>query len=140
MQRADNNPPSSPAIPDEPASLRRAMTDEEAAERTRNRIRGLPPEVGAVLVGMGFMGFVLPGPVGAPLVLAGGLVLIPRVFGRVECWLHRKFPRSHRLGMQYVDRFIDDYEKRFPQDWENQAVELPGGSSAGDSDGPRTAA
>jgi hypothetical protein len=116
------------------------MTDEEAAEWTRNRIRGLPPEVGAVLVGVGIMGFVFPGPVGAPLVLAGGLVLIPRVFGRLECWLHRKFPRSHRVGMQYVDRFIDDYEKRFPQDWENQTAGLSGGSSPENSDEPRTAA
>jgi hypothetical protein len=140
MQRADQHPTplADTAVDDVPP--RREMTDEEAAEWTRNRIRGLPPEVGAVLVGVGVMGFVFPGPVGAPLVLAGGLVLIPRVFDRLECWLQKKFPKSHRLGMQYVDRFIDDYEKRFPQDWEAQRAASPGASSPEETGTPRSAA
>lgn len=90
------------------------LTDDQAAETTRQRIRQLPPEVGAVLIGVGVVGFILPGPMGTPLILAGGLVLIPRVFGRVETWVQRKFPKSHRVGMKYVDRFIDDFEKRYP--------------------------
>jgi hypothetical protein len=90
------------------------LTDDQAAETTRQRIRRLPPEVGAVLVGVGVVGFILPGPMGTPLILAGGLVLIPRVFGRVETWVQKKFPKSHRVGMKYVDRFIDDFEKRYP--------------------------
>ena len=91
------------------------MSDEEATEWTRQRIRRLPPEVGAVLVGVGVVGLILPGPVGAPLILAGGLVLIPRVFGHLEGWLHKRFPKSHRIGLRYVDRFIDDYERRYPE-------------------------
>lgn len=90
------------------------LTDDTAAEATRQRIRQLPPEVGAVLIGVGMVGLVLPGPMGTPLILAGGLVLIPRVFGRVENWVQKKFPKTHRVGMKYVDRFIDDFEKRYP--------------------------
>jgi hypothetical protein len=102
-----------PPLP--PDRHRPAGSDEDATEATRQRIRQLPPEVGAVLLGVGFVGLIIPGPVGTPLILAGGIALIPSVFGRVESWLHKKFPKSHRVGMKYVDRFIDDYEKRFPR-------------------------
>lgn len=86
----------------------------EAAEWSRRRIRQLPPEVGAVLVGVGMVGVVLPGPMGTPLIIMGGLVLLPSVFGRLDDWIHRSFPKSHRVGLKYVNRFIDDFEKRFP--------------------------
>jgi hypothetical protein len=85
-----------------------------AAESTRTRIRRLPPEVGAVLLSVGIAGVLLPGPVGTPLLLAGGLVLMPSVFGRVERWMERRFPLVHSHGMRYVDRFIDDFERRYP--------------------------
>lgn len=101
------------------------LTDDQAAEATRQRIRQLPSEVGAVLIGVGIAGLILPGPMGTPLILAGGLVLIPRVFGRVETWVQRKFPKSHRVGMKYVDRFIDDFEKRYPHRCESTATTAP---------------
>lgn len=90
------------------------LTDEQAAEAFRLRIKQLPREVGAVLIGAGIMGMVLPGPIGTPLLLVGGLVLIPRVFGRIEGWFQKRFPRPHRIGIDSVDRFIDDLERRFP--------------------------
>jgi len=99
------------AIPD-PETPR---TEEEAAcEITRRRIRRLPPEVGAVLLTVGIAGVILPGPVGTPLLLAGGLVLMPAFFGRMERWMERRFPILHGHGMRYVDRFIDDFERRYP--------------------------
>jgi hypothetical protein len=52
--------------------------------------------------------------VGTPLLLAGGLVLMPKLFGRMERWMERRFPGLHCQGMRYVDRFIDDFERRFP--------------------------
>ncbi len=85
-----------------------------AADGTRQRIRRLPPEVGAVLITVGVAGIILPGPVGTPLLLAGGLALMPSVFGRLERWFERRFPKVHYHGMRNVDRFIDDLEKRFP--------------------------
>jgi hypothetical protein len=91
-------------------------TPEEAAEGTRQRIRRLPPEVGAVLMTVGVAGIVLPGPIGTPLFLAGGLVLMPGVFNRFERWIEKHYPKLHGHGMQYVDRFIDDFERRYPPD------------------------
>jgi len=91
-------------------------TLEEAAEGTRQRIRRLPPEVGAVLMTVGVAGIVLPGPVGTPLLLAGGLVLMPGIFDKFERWVGKRYPKLHGHGMKYVDRFIDDFERRFPPD------------------------
>jgi hypothetical protein len=87
---------------------------DKPADGTRQRIRQLPPEVGAVLITVGVAGIILPGPIGTPLLLAGGLALMPSVFGRLERWFERRFPKAHYHGMRNVDRFIDDLEKRFP--------------------------
>lgn len=103
-----------PAAVNAATSITPDLTDEQAAEAFRQRLKNLPPEVGAVLIGVGFVGAILPGPLGTPLILVGGLVLIPRVFGRIEGWFQKKFPKPHRLGIQGVDRFIDDLERRFP--------------------------
>jgi len=106
---SSENPPAVPsAEPEQP------LTGSPGADATRERIRTLPPEVGIVLMSVGVVGFILPGPMGTPLVLAGGLVLMPAMFGRVERWVERKFPQLHRVGMKHVDRFIDDFEKRYP--------------------------
>jgi len=90
--------------------------DQEAsrAEQMRQRLRQLPPEVGAVLVAAGVVGLILPGPVGTPLLLAGGLALMPGVFGRMEKWVATRYPKVHGEGMRHVDRFINDIEKRYP--------------------------
>jgi len=89
--------------------------DDQAAEQTRQRLRLLPPEVGAVLVTVGIGGLILPGPFGTPFILAGGLVLAPRYFHRAELWVQKKFPNAHRAGRRRLDRFIDDFEKRYPR-------------------------
>ena len=78
------------------------------------RFRKLPPEVGAVMLGAGAVGLVLPGPIGAPLLIAGGLVLMPKTFSKLGNCVHRRFPRAFEAGMKYVDRFVDDFERRFP--------------------------
>lgn len=88
--------------------------EDTAAEGTRRRIRRLPPEVGAVLITVGVAGVLLPGPIGAPFLLAGGLALMPSVFGRFERWIEKRYPTLHWHGMRNVDRFIDNLERRFP--------------------------
>ncbi|MFN0053386.1 MAG: hypothetical protein ACKV0T_14475 [Planctomycetales bacterium] len=114
----NHNTPSDEILREQPqeegATAPLGPTDDEAAESTRQRIRQLPPEVGAVLMGVGLLGVILPGPFGTPLILAGGLVLVPGTFGKMERWVQKRFPRMHRSGMKYVDRFIDDFEKRYP--------------------------
>jgi hypothetical protein len=42
------------------------------------------------------------------------MVLAPGAFARVEKWMQRRFPKVHQHGMQHVDRYIDDLERRYP--------------------------
>lgn len=91
-----------------------SATVDPAAERSRERLRRIPKEVGAVLMTFGVAGLILPGPFGTPLILAGGMILAPRLFDRFERWTERKAPVMHREGRQIVDRFLDDLEGRFP--------------------------
>jgi hypothetical protein len=79
-----------------------------------SKLKTLPPEVGALLVAIGVAGILLPGPVGSPFLIAGGVALWPGLFGRIETWYRHRFPRSHRHGMVVIERFIADMEKRYP--------------------------
>jgi len=78
-----------------------------------NKIKELPKEVGVMLVTAGIVGFILPGP-GTPAIIAGGLVLWPEAFGKVESWLERCHPQIHREGTRQINRFLTDLEKRYP--------------------------
>lgn len=78
------------------------------------RLERLPKEVGALLIVIGIAGVLLPGPVGSPFILAGGLVLWPSGFNRVEGWFERKFPGLHRSGVTQIDRYLGDLERRYP--------------------------
>jgi hypothetical protein len=113
------NPSEAPApsnsTPDESGHALTLSADQRATEETRQRLRLLPREVGAVLLGFGVAGLILPGPFGTPLLLAGGLVLAPRLFHRTERWFERRFPNAHREGRRHVDRFLDDFERRYPR-------------------------
>ncbi len=70
-------------------------------------------DLGLMLVSAGLIGVVLPGP-GAPALLAGGLMLWPGAFGKVERWVHRRYPEAHRKGMGHINRFLSDLERRYP--------------------------
>ncbi len=78
------------------------------------RIQELPREVGAMLVSVGVLGSVLPGMIGTPALIAGGLVLWPRAFSKVEEWFQRRYPILHKQGMRQVGRYLDDLEQRYP--------------------------
>lgn len=86
----------------------------EPAEATVRQIRELPKEVGLMLVSVGALGMVLPGMMGTPALIAGGLVLWPKAFGRVEDWFGRRHPKAHRQGLRQVGRFLADLERRYP--------------------------
>ena len=79
------------------------------------RLDELPRELGVLLASVGVMGLILPGIAGAPALLAGGLVLWPRTFGKVEGWFSCRFPTTHRESMRQVGRFIDDLDRRYPR-------------------------
>lgn len=83
------------------------------------RIRRLPPSVGVTLLTAGAVGAVLPGSVGTPLLIAGGMVLAPRLFEKVDGVVRHKFPGLHHHGLQALGRFLDDFERRYPPESEN---------------------
>jgi hypothetical protein len=73
----------------------------------------LPKDLGVMLVSAGLIGFVLPGP-GTPALVAGGLILWPKGFGKVERWFQKRFPDAHRKGIGHMNRFLTDLERRYP--------------------------
>ena len=74
----------------------------------------LPPEIAMLLVVAGVGGVLLPGPVGAPLLIAGGVALWPKTFSPIERWFSKRFPSVHREGVAQIKGFLADLEKRFP--------------------------
>jgi hypothetical protein len=87
-------------------------TPEEEAEL--RRIKDLPKEVGVMLLTVGALGFALPGVVGTPAVIAAGLVLWPKAFGKVENWFERRFPEIHKQSLYQINRYLNDLESRYP--------------------------
>jgi hypothetical protein len=83
-------------------------------DSTVQRIQDLPKEVGVMLVTVGAVGVVLPGMMGTPAIIAGGLVLWPGAFGGLESWFRRRNPGLYRRGIRQIGRFLDDLERRYP--------------------------
>jgi hypothetical protein len=77
-------------------------------------LKKLPPEIGALLIIVGTAGILLPGPVGTPFLVAGGLALWPSGFRRVEGWLQRLAPRMFEVGVGQIEHFLADLERRYP--------------------------
>ncbi len=96
----------------EPVDAESVLTPEEEAEL--RRIKDLPREVGVMLMTVGVLGFILPGVVGTPAAIAGGLVLWPKTFGKVENWFERRFPQIHKQSLFQINRYLNDLESRYP--------------------------
>ena len=79
-----------------------------------HRLERLPPEIGVLLIVVGTAGVLLPGPVGSPFLVAGGVALWPSAFRRTEGWLERSSPRLFAEGMRQMERFLADLERRYP--------------------------
>ena len=86
-----------------------------AFDATPESIGELPKEVGVMLVSVGVLGVVLPGILGAPALIAGGLVLWPKTFSKVEDWFRTRHPGMHRRGMRQIGRYLDDLSRRYPE-------------------------
>jgi hypothetical protein len=89
-----------------------ASSSESYAEAVR--LEALPKELGVLLIVAGIGGVILPGPVGAPFLLLGGLILFPNAFRKVDRGFANKFPKLHNEGMKQVSRFVNDLERRYP--------------------------
>jgi hypothetical protein len=112
-QDAGCDAPPAPASAPLPAPEQAELMEDAAMEQ---RLRGLPREVGVMLLSVGTLGMVLPGIMGTPAVLAGGLVLWPKAFGRIETWFERRYPKLHHQSMKQIGRYLGDLEKRYPLD------------------------
>jgi len=66
------------------------------------------------LVVAGIGGLLLPGPVGTPFLILGGVTLWPAAFRRVEACLEKRLPRLHHMGMIQIRRFMADLDRRYP--------------------------
>jgi hypothetical protein len=77
-------------------------------------IEKLPRDIGLLLVGVGILGVLLPGVIGTPVLLVGGLILWPKAFHVVELRFRRRFPKTHRTSMQQVHRYLVDMDRRYP--------------------------
>lgn len=84
------------------------------AAATRDRLSRLPTEVGVILIGIGMAGIVLPGMIGVPLILTGGAALMPQTIAPAERWFENRFPGMYEQGMRHVDRFLQDFYRRYP--------------------------
>jgi hypothetical protein len=78
------------------------------------RIRPVPREVGVLLIAAGIGGVLLPGPVGTPFLILGGVILWPKPFERAKLFFQKRFPKLHHHGVRQIQRFLDDLERRYP--------------------------
>ena len=83
-------------------------------DELNERLLEMPREVGWLMVSIGVMGVALPGIVGTPALLAGGLMLWPKGFRTVNSWVRKRFPKTHEHGVEQLIRYLDDMERRYP--------------------------
>jgi len=95
-----------------PAESTPSISEEEEVLR---RIRNLPPELAVLLLSVGVLGFILPGIIGTPAIIAGGLALWPNGFERAESWFEKRCPSVHRQSLKQMGRFLNDLDRRYPQ-------------------------
>lgn len=86
----------------------------------------MPKEVGVLLLSVGAMGMVLPGMVGIPAVIAGGIVCWPKAFKPLDRWIGRKFPAVHGKSLDQISRYLGDLERRYPTQ-SDESVSMPEG-------------
>lgn len=94
------------------AKLKRdQVEDEEVVERVEHLNRG----VGWILISAGIVGMVVPGVLGFPFLIMGGLALWPGNREYVERWRQGHSPKVFHGAMKQINRFLDDLEKRYPR-------------------------
>lgn len=80
----------------------------------QTRLPALPPQIGILLTVVGTAGVVLPGMIGTPFLVAGGIALWPSGFRKVERWLMKISPKVYETGVQQIEQFLADLERRYP--------------------------
>ncbi len=106
----------------------------KGGSRPAHRLDKLPPEVGALLIVVGVVGVLLPGPVGSPFLVAGGLAMWPSGFRKVEDLMQKVSPRLYAEGIRQLERYLADLERRYP----GTMATAPPRSNPGDGPQPAT--
>ena len=88
------------------------LPDED--EEVIKRVEHLNHSVGWLLVSAGLVGMIVPGVLGTPFLIMGGLVLWPGNHKKVERWRQGHSPKVFHGAMKQINRFLDDLEKRYP--------------------------
>jgi hypothetical protein len=80
-----------------------------------SEMSGLPRDLGIILIGLGAVGIVIPGPIppGVSFVLLGALVLYPALIERLG-WLAARLPGMFRFLISLVKRLRADLARRYP--------------------------
>lgn len=78
-------------------------------------IEQLPRDVGWLLFGVGFAGFVAPGVFGLPFMVGGGMILWPKTTRHLFGLLGGGSLETMTPGIKQVLRFLEDLEKRYPR-------------------------
>lgn len=91
-----------------------SATADDPKPTAEARFPKLPPEIGVLLIVIGTAGLLLPGPVGSPFLVAGGVALWPAGFRKVERWFMKVAPGMYQKGVPQMERFLADLERRYP--------------------------
>jgi hypothetical protein len=75
----------------------------------------LPHDIGWLLVTAGVVGMVMPGVLGTPFLVLGGLILMPATSQRAERGRAGHSPRIFKGSIRQINRFLDDLERRYPR-------------------------
>ncbi|MFZ4700960.1 MAG: hypothetical protein ACOYMG_13000 [Candidatus Methylumidiphilus sp.] len=89
-----------------------APIDED--EAVVQRVEHLNRSVGWLLISAGIVGLVVPGVLGTPFLIMGGLALWPGNHQRVERWRQGHSPKMFHGAMKQINRFLDDLDRRYP--------------------------
>ena len=92
-----------------------SQIESEEDDAVVRRVEHLNRDVGWALISAGVVGLVMPGVIGAPFFIMGGLVLWPGNHKRVERWRQGHSPKMFHGAMKQINRFLDDLDKRHPR-------------------------
>lgn len=96
-------------------ALEHSLVALDMDEQTIHRVEKLPRDVGWLLITAGLVGVVVPGVLGVPFLVLGGLVLMPLTSQRAEHWLSGHSPKMLKGSVRQINRFLDDLERRYPR-------------------------
>lgn len=93
---------------------RSGVSQGKSVDDVINRIKHLNRNMGWILISAGLVGIVIPGVIGTPFVLLGGMILWPSNQKMLDKWRKDRPSKLFNGAIRQVDRFLDDMERRYP--------------------------